>query len=98
MPSMRRGPTRPPSRLHDATHTCYLLSFTLQAPVFIRDRHAAVFSQTAMRDLDADRRLTTLVFTPIHQRDDAQHGLAIEAHVNHLLYRSIVLDIGFQNR
>ena len=51
-----------------------------------------------MRDFDADRRLPPFVFTPIHQSHDPQHGFPIKAHLNHFLDRSIVFDIGFQDR
>ena len=97
---------------HDAVHSCRLLAKTmmqntlpavphltsLRASVSVRDRHASIFSQPPMGDLDADRRLASLVFTPIHQSDDPQDGLSVESHLDHFIHRPIIFDIGFQNR
>ncbi len=65
--------------------------------VTVRNRHAPVFSQRAVRDLDPGRRLPALVFRAVEHLPDPAHRRLVVAARHDPVEGKLFLDVGGQD-
>jgi len=75
-----------------------LFSILLGSTIAVRDGHPAILAERTVCDLDADRRLTSLVLAAVHHRNHARYHGPFKSSFDDLFEGAVFFYVCLENR